>query len=127
MQHVQSLTIHAKIEHEEYSVDKQHLLSRYSENFLELDHNELLTKFTQKFTGIFRFLNIDYWQSVSQIKKHALLNESRDLTTIINDLQMAAELDRKNLELNKDGAQLSLVLGDFYKDFDTFLASRRLS
>jgi superfamily I DNA and/or RNA helicase len=119
LQNVQSLTIHAKIEHEEYSVDKQHLLSRYSENFLELDHNELLTKFTQKFTGIFRFLNIDYWQSVSQIKKYALLNESRDLTTIINDLQMAAELDRKNLELNKDGAQLSLVLGDFYKDFDT--------
>lgn len=119
LQNVQSLTIHAKIEHEEYQNDKGELLSRYSENFLELDHSELLTKFTQKFTGIFRFLNIDYWQSVSQIKKHALLNESRDLNTIINDLQVAAELDRKNQALNKEGAELSLVLGDFYKDYDT--------
>lgn len=119
LQNVQALTIHAKIEHEEFKTDKGELLSRYSENFLELDHTELLTKFTQKFTGIFRFLNIDYWQSMGQIKKHALLNESRDLNTIINDLQIAAELDRKNQELNKEGAELSMVLGDFYNDFDT--------
>ena len=119
LQNVQALTIEAKIEHEEYRVDKDKLLSRYSENFMDLDHTELLTKFTQKFTGIFRFLNFDYWQSMAQIKKHALFNESRNLNTIINDLQLAAQIDKKNQDLNKDGAELSLVLGDFYKEFDT--------
>ncbi len=119
LKNVQMLTIEAKIEHEEFANEKEQLLSKYSENFLDLNHTELLSKFTQKFTGIFRFLNIDYWQSVGQIQKHALLNESRDLTTIINDLQVAAELDRKNQELNKEGTELALVLGDFYQEFDT--------
>ena len=119
LQNVQALTIHAKIEHEEYKTDKGKLLGKYSENFLELDHDELITKFTKKFTGIFRFLNVDYWQTMGQIKKYALLNQSKDLNSVISDLQSAAQLDKKNQELNKDGAELALVLGDFYKDFDT--------
>ncbi len=116
---VQTLTLEAKIEHEEYAVNKEKILSRYSENFLELDHDELLTRFTQKFTGIFRFLNFDYWQTVNQIKKLSLYNEVRNLETIIEDLQQAALLDKKSHELNQESTELSLVLGDFYKEFDT--------
>ena len=116
---VQTFTIEAKIEHEEYAVNKDKILSRYSENFLNLNHDELLTRFTQKFTGIFRFLNFDYWQTVNQIKKLSLYNEARNLETIIEDLQQAALLDKKSHELNQDSAELSLVLGGFYKDFDT--------
>ncbi len=116
---VQTLTIEAKIEHEEYAVNKERLLSRYSENFLDLNHDELLTKFTQKFTGIFRFLNFDYWQTINQIKKLSLYNEARNLETIIDDLQQAALLDKKTHELNKESTELTLVLGDFYKEFNT--------
>lgn len=119
LEEVQSLTIAAKIEHEEYRDTKGKLLSRYSEGFLALDHDELITKFTQKFTGIFRFLNVDYWRSMGQIKKLAMFNEARNLETIVNDLQQAALLDKQAHELSKEGAQLSLVLGDFYKEFDT--------
>lgn len=116
---VQALTIEAKIEHEEYRDSKGKLLSRYSEGFLALDHDELITKFTQKFTGIFRFLNVDYWRSIGQIKKLAMYNEARNLQTIISDLQQAALLDKQAHELTKEGTELSLVLGDFYKEFDT--------
>lgn len=116
---VQTLTIEAKIEHEEYRTDKGQILSKYSEAFLDLDHNELVTKFTQKFTGIFRFLNFDYWKTISEIKKMALYNESRDLKTIVNDLQHAAQLDKKAHEIAKEGTELSLQLGDFYNEFDT--------
>lgn len=116
---VQMLTIEAKFEHEEYAVNRDKILSKYSENFLNLDHAELLTKFTQKFTGIFRFLNIDYWKSVNQIKKMALYNEAKNLQAIIADLEQAALLDKQASELTKDKSQLSLQLGDFYKEFDT--------
>ena len=116
---IQMLTIEAKIEHEEYAVNKNQILSKYSENFLNLDHAELLTKFTQKFTGIFRFLNVDYWQSVGQIKKMALYNEAKNLQTIIADLEQAALLDKQASELIKDKSELSLQLGDFYNEFDT--------
>jgi superfamily I DNA and/or RNA helicase/very-short-patch-repair endonuclease len=116
---IQLLTIEAKIEHEEYSISREKILSKYSENFLNLDHAELLTKFTQKFTGIFRFLNIEYWRDVNQIKKMALYNEAKNLQTIIADLEQAAILDKKAVELSKDKSQLSLELGDFYKEFNT--------
>jgi superfamily I DNA and/or RNA helicase/very-short-patch-repair endonuclease len=116
---IQLLTIEAKIEHEEYSISREKILSKYSENFLNLDHAELLTKFTQKFTGIFRFFNIEYWKDVNQIKKMALYNEAKNLQTIIADLEQAALLDKKAVELSKDKSQLSLELGDFYKEFNT--------
>lgn len=119
LEEVQSLTISAKIEHEEYKSSKQKILSRYSEGFLELNHQELLAKFTQKFTGIFKFINVDYWRTVNQIKKTALLNETRSLQVIINDLQQAVMLDKQASELNKEGTELTLVLGDFYKELDT--------
>ncbi len=116
---VQTLAIQAQFEHEGYRSSRQEILGRYSEGFLELNHEELLTKFTQKFTGIFRFLDIDYWRSVSQIKKLSFHNQAKDIKDIINDLQQAAELDQKSKELHTEGTELSLVLGDFYKEFDT--------
>ncbi|MEY3370627.1 MAG: hypothetical protein RLZZ361_1297 [Cyanobacteriota bacterium] len=119
LQQVQNLTVSAKIEHEEYQSTKKQILTRYSEGFLELNHEELLNKFTKNFTGVFKFLNVDYWRTVNQIKKTALLNESRSLQVIINDLQQAVLLDKQADELNKDGAELTLVLGDFYKELDT--------
>ncbi|MDD9898656.1 MAG: DUF4011 domain-containing protein [Candidatus Melainabacteria bacterium] len=116
---VQTLTIEAKIEHEEYALDKTKLLGKYNPDFLDLDHEALITKFTQKFTGIFRFLNFDYWQTVDQIKKMSVYNEAKSIETIISDLQHAAQLDKKSHELAKDETELKLELGEFYKEFDT--------
>jgi very-short-patch-repair endonuclease len=119
LEEVQNLTITAKVEYEEYRESKKKILSRYSEGFLELNHQEFLEKFTQKFTGIFKFLNVDYWKTINQVKKMSLFNETRSLQMIINDLQQAVLLDKQASELNKDGAELTLVLGDFYKELDT--------
>lgn len=116
---VQALAIEAKVDHQDYALSREKILSRYSEGFLELNHQELLNKFTQKFTGIFRFLNIEYWNSINQVRKLSLYNEARSLEIIINDLQQAALLDKKSSEISKEGTELSLVLGDFYKEFDT--------
>lgn len=116
---IQNLTVEAKLEHQEYTSKKEKILSRYSEGFLELNHQELLNKFTQKFTGIFRFLSIEYWDTINKVRKLSLYNEARSLEIIINDLQQAALLDKKSSEISKEGTELSLVLGDFYKEFDT--------
>ncbi len=116
---VQTLTIEAKIEYEEYQTSKSNILERYSDGFLELDHQELLTKFTQKFTGIFRFLSFDYWKTMGQIKRLSLYNEARDLNVLVNDIQAAILLEQQEGEIVKEGTELSLKLGEFYREFDT--------
>lgn len=116
---IQTLTLQARIEHEEYRVDRSKLLSDYNEKFLELNHEELISKFTTKFSGIFRFLDFDYWQTVGQIKKLSVFNEIKNLQNLIGDFKQAALVDKKANELDKASAGLSLELGGFYKEFDT--------
>ncbi|MDA0772327.1 MAG: DUF4011 domain-containing protein [Cyanobacteria bacterium] len=116
---VQTLTIEAKIEHEEYTMDKTKLLGKYNPDFLELNHEELITKFTKKFTGIFRFLNFDYYQTVDKIKKMSVYNEAKSIDSIIRDLEHAAQLDKKANEIAKEETELKFALGDFYDEFDT--------
>ncbi len=116
---IQTMTLEAKFEHEEFQVDKSKLLKHYSEKFLDLDHGDLVSKFTTTFSGMFRFLNLDYWQTIGQIKKLSLFNEARNLQTLVEDLKQAALIDQKSHELSKTGTELSLELGDFYKEFDT--------
>jgi len=116
---VASVAIKAKSEHEERNSRMQQLMTKYSQGYLDLDHNALLARFSTKYTGLMRFLNVDYWRDVSKIKKLSLYNEARDLKTLITDLEAAVMLDKQTADINDESAQLSFVLGDFYKHFDT--------
>jgi superfamily I DNA and/or RNA helicase/very-short-patch-repair endonuclease len=119
LESLKSLTLRAKLEHEEYSVTKDKILTRYSESFLKLDHIDLLGKFSSEYQSIFRFFNLNYWKDIGQLKKFALYNEVKDLQAVISDLEEAVMLDKQAMTLRKDEANLSLNLGDFYKKFDT--------
>lgn len=116
---VTQLTTKAKIEHTELSKRKDSILSKYSDSFLNLDHENLLTKFTHEYKGVFRFLNVGYWKNMAKVKKTALYNEVKGLHNIINDLEEAVKLDKQSAELKDSEIELSLGLGDFYKNFDT--------
>jgi len=116
---LQSLTLEAKIRHEEITQDKNEILSRYSEAFLEISHKELLSKFNKKIKSYFRFFDLDYWKSIGQIKKLSLVKEANSIEQLIEDLTKAAQIDKANYELNKDSNHYALVLGDFYNEFDT--------
>lgn len=119
IQEVESIAVQAQFLYQDYRSSKKEILSSYDESFLELDHEVLIDKFSTRFTSVFRFLDLDYWKSVSQIKKLAFEKSSKDLKAMMRDLEFALELDSKQKDLESESAQLSLALGEFYKEFET--------
>lgn len=114
---LQSLTLAAKFKHQEISDEKQKLLSRYSEAFLQIDHENLLNIFNSRFKGVLKIFDLEYWKAINSIKKMSKANTMLSFKALLEDLKRAAELDKQNLMLGKDNYALSL--GDFYKEFDT--------
>lgn len=119
LEEVKQISLNKKIEHEEFSLIQNRILSKYKEGFLSLDHLDLISKFTDDYRGIFKFLNISYWKDSGLIKKLSLFNKITNIKDLVADLEEAALIDQKKKELAKDDAELSLVLGDFYKSFNT--------
>lgn len=118
---IESVTLNAKDKYDECSSIKSNLLDNYSENFLNLDHFDLLAKFKSDYSedNFFRFLNINYWKDIRKIKELALYDQVRGLHSLIRDLEAAANLDKKKVDLGKQETNLEMSLGHFYKKFDT--------
>ncbi len=116
---VKNLAVQAQNEHGQVETKKDTLLAKYSESFMMLNHNELLTKFTTEYVGVFKFLNIGYWKTMAQVKKTTLYNDIDNLSSLVNDLEQAVKLTEKKEELEGHQSEYSLALGDFYKKYDT--------
>ncbi len=118
---IESVTLRAKDKFEEYTSIKENLLSKYSSEFLNLDHFDLLAKFKSDYSddNFFRYLNINYWKDMKRIKELALYDQVKGLHSLIRDLEQAAELDKKQDQLTKQDTELSYNLGAFYKKYNT--------
>ena len=121
IQEVKSTAIQAKSKHEECEIIKSDLLSKYSQEFLNLDHLDLISKFNSSYSddNLLRFLNINYWKDLGQIKKYAQYKQIMGAKALVKDLEIAAKLDKRNSEIQEKYAELNYVLGDFYQKFDT--------
>lgn len=118
---VESVALKAKDRFEEYKSIKENILTKYSSDFLDLDHFDLLAKFRSDYSddNFFRFLNINYWKDMKRIKELALYDQVKGLHSLIRDLEQAAELDKKQDSLAKQDTEFSYNLGNFYKKYNT--------
>lgn len=119
LEQVKQVTLVAKKDHSVVAEKKGILMSKYSESFFELDHQDLFNKFSNDYQGFMRFFNIDYWKNMSKIKKVALYNNVQGLNYIIQDLKEAVELEQQSKKVEGEESELAISLGNFYKKYDT--------
>jgi superfamily I DNA and/or RNA helicase len=117
---VENLTLNAKVKHDQLKLMETNILSKYSSDFLQLDHQEILLRFKSAYNNnSFRFFNLNYWKDLYKIKKMTLNKQVTGLSSLMHDLEKAAEYDQKQSELSEQQTKLEYNLGDFYKKFDT--------